>query len=70
VANRPDEGLLQTAQFPHIFSPQISLTHHLRLSPLSQLGEGFQCIDLIYKFDLYVEKQPVRLLPSPEGEGG
>ncbi|MGA0769389.1 MAG: hypothetical protein ACO3QB_12890, partial [bacterium] len=27
-------------------------------------------IDFLYQFDIFVEKQPVRLLPSPEGEGG
>ena len=33
--------------------------------PFAQLGEGFQCIDFIYKFDLFVEKQPVDSLTSP-----
>ena len=42
----------------------------LAWSPLSQLGEGFQCIDFIYQIDLFSVNQSLATLPSPEGEGG
>ena len=53
--------------FPHFFSSHNSLTHRLRRSPLSQLGEGFQCIDFICKFDRFGVKQSFGSLLSPLG---
>ena len=61
---------LQVSNFYNFLLYSLAPHPPLAWSPLSQLGEGFQCIDFIYKFYLFTEKQPVRLLPSPEGEGG
>ena len=60
---RPDEGRLKTLKIPHFFSSHNSLTHRLRRSPLSQLDEGFQCIDFICKFDRFGVKQSVDFPP-------
>ena len=40
--NRPDEGLLQTAHFPHIFSSKHSLTHHWRGPPSPNWARVFR----------------------------
>ena len=46
---KPDEGPLQTAQFPR-FSVQIIPSPTTDVVPPLPLGEGFQWIDFIYQF--------------------
>ena len=65
---RPDGGLLQSSQFPHIFSSKHSLSHHLWWSPLSHWARVFSKLISLMKINHLAWKNLVSFFSFSCGE--